>query len=110
MLVSWDGYPGQDSWEPEDKLHRGSPNLLFRFWSALRGRTQKLGLKNTDVFEIFRIVDHAVPGASDDTQAVGDAMVCVEWVGYRRRTWQWVKDTPKHLIDDYCKGKNIKLA
>lgn len=100
LLVAWRGYPGQDSWEEEEELHRSCPELLFDFWGRHRGgRDGALGLAPGQTFEVLRVMDVRPAGRRG-----GRRCLLVEWVGYAEKSWEPEGNLPADLVEEFMAG------
>ncbi|KAH7012160.1 uncharacterized protein B0I36DRAFT_340585 [Microdochium trichocladiopsis] len=76
LRVHWAGEPAeQATWEPEQEIQDGASELLYSYWKNAGGRTETLFQTMTEVYHVFRILNHKKKDR-------GGFVLKVQWVGY----------------------------
>lgn len=88
VQVEWES--GENTWEPESRLHEDAPDALLAYWERQNGRPENPA--RPGFYEI-----HAVRKHSRDRKRL-----FVEWVGYGAKDGTW---EPRRIVEDAAPGK-----
>ena len=105
LYIRWelpeDADEENETWEPEDVIHRDAPRVLFAYWRRVPGGRESQ-MEDSDLWYISHVKNHRVSagGKKVDLQ--------VSWVGSPQATWEpeaSVVDSAPAAVIEYWESK-----